>query len=37
MIGLSSQLREEVIKNLEDGLARKPDWKAVSRVKSWLS
>lgn len=37
MISLSSQLREEVIKNLDDGLARKPDWKAVNRVKSWLS
>lgn len=37
MIGLSSQLREEIIANLDDGLAKKPDWKAVNRVKNWLS
>jgi len=37
MIGMSSQLREEVIKNLDDGLAKKPDWKAVTRVKNWIS
>ena len=37
IIGLSSQLRDEIIKNLDDGLARKPDWKAVNRVKNWLS
>jgi len=37
MIGMSSQLREEVIKNLDDGLGKKPDWKAVTRVKNWMS
>ncbi|MDR9403757.1 MAG: hypothetical protein RI580_09980 [Halothece sp. Uz-M2-17] len=37
VIGMSSQLREEIIKNLDDGLARKPDWKAVTRVKNWIS
>jgi len=37
IIGMSSQLREEVIKNLDDGLAKKPDWKAVTRVKNWIS
>ncbi len=37
IIGLSSQLREDIIQNLDDGLARKPDWKAVNRVKNWLS
>jgi len=37
VIGMSSQLREEVIKNLDDGLAKKPDWKAVTRVKNWIS
>ncbi|QDZ39618.1 hypothetical protein FRE64_06550 [Euhalothece natronophila Z-M001] len=36
IIGLSSQLREEIIANLDDGLARKPNWKAVNRVKNWL-
>lgn len=36
VIGMSSQLREEIIKNLDDGLAKKPDWEAVIRVKNWL-
>lgn len=37
IMGVSSQLREEIIQNLDDGLARKPDWKAVIRVKNWIS
>jgi len=37
IIGLSSQLQQEIIQNLDDGLARKPDWKAVNRVKNWIS
>ncbi len=37
VIGLSSQLREEIIANLDDGLGKKPDWKAANRVKNWLS
>jgi tetratricopeptide (TPR) repeat protein len=37
VIGMSSQLREEIIKNLDDGLAKKPDWEAVIRVKNWLA
>ncbi len=37
MIGMSSQLQEEIIKNLDDGLAKKPDWESVIRVKNWLS
>jgi len=37
VIGMSSQLREEIIKNLDDGLAKKPDWKAAIRVKNWLA
>lgn len=31
-----SELREEVKKNCEEGLTRKPDWKALKRVNSWL-
>ncbi len=31
-----SELYEEVKKNCEDGLERKPDWKALSRVYKWL-
>ncbi|NJO40520.1 MAG: tetratricopeptide repeat protein [Cyanobacteria bacterium CRU_2_1] len=30
------ELREEVEGNLEEGLSRKPNWKSLSRVKSWL-
>ncbi|MFP4338607.1 MAG: tetratricopeptide repeat protein, partial [Halothece sp.] len=37
MIALSSQLREEIIANLDDGLTKKPNWKTVNRVKNWLS
>ena len=32
----SSEWAEEVQKNFEDGLKRKPDWKSLNRVKSWL-
>jgi Flp pilus assembly protein TadD len=30
------ELRDEVLQNIEDGLARKPDWKSMERVKAWL-
>jgi predicted Zn-dependent protease len=30
------ELREEVERNFEEGLSRKPDWKSLLRVKSWL-
>jgi hypothetical protein len=33
---MSSELRDEVSQNIEDGLTRKPDWAALQRVKSWL-
>jgi hypothetical protein len=29
-------LREEVQQNIEDGLSRKPNWKSLERVKTWL-
>lgn len=32
----SEELREEVQKNFEDALTRKPDWKSMSRVQSWV-
>lgn len=32
----SSELREEVQRNIEDGLQRKPDWKSLLRVRRWL-
>ncbi len=31
-----SELKEEVKKNCEEGLTRRPDWKALKRVKNWL-
>jgi predicted Zn-dependent protease len=30
------ELREEVEQNFEEGLSRKPDWKGLLRIKSWL-
>ncbi|MEB3230096.1 MAG: hypothetical protein VKJ64_03735 [Leptolyngbyaceae bacterium] len=30
------ELKEEVEKNFADGLNRKPDWKTLKRVQSWL-
>ncbi|MDB9524867.1 hypothetical protein PN498_02610 [Oscillatoria sp. CS-180] len=33
---LSSELKEEVKQNLEEGLSRKPDWKSLQRVQKWL-
>ncbi|MEB3292933.1 MAG: hypothetical protein VKJ24_07220 [Synechococcales bacterium] len=37
IIMISEELREEVLNNLEDGLARKPDWKSMHRIKTWLT
>ncbi len=31
-----SELQEEVKKNCEEGLSRKPDWKALARVHQWI-
>lgn len=33
---ISSELREEIEQNIEDGLTRKPGWKSLERVKQWL-
>jgi predicted Zn-dependent protease len=30
------ELREEVEQNFEDGLSKRPDWKSLLRIKSWL-
>lgn len=30
------ELKEEVQQNFEEGLSRKPDWKSLKRVQSWL-
>ncbi|MDY7013987.1 MAG: hypothetical protein SVX43_10405 [Cyanobacteriota bacterium] len=36
MAALDSEIRQEIESNIEDGLARKPDWKHLQRVKRWL-
>ena len=35
-ISLDKELRAEIEENIQDGLNRKPDWKSLERVKSWL-
>ena len=30
------ELKEEVMQNIEDGLARRPNWKSLERVKAWV-
>ncbi|MEG4283048.1 hypothetical protein QUB68_07960 [Microcoleus sp. A006_D1] len=32
----SDELFDEVKKNFEEGLSRKPDWKSLARVQQWL-
>ncbi|HEY9639483.1 MAG TPA: tetratricopeptide repeat protein [Coleofasciculaceae cyanobacterium] len=36
IITVAPELRDELKQNFEDGLSRKPDWKSLNRVKSWL-
>ncbi len=36
LIMLSAELRDDVKTSLEDGLTRKPDWKALLKVQQWL-
>lgn len=36
MVMASSDWLEEIKRNFEEGLSRKPDWKSLSRVKQWL-
>jgi predicted Zn-dependent protease len=33
---MSSDLKDEIQQNLEEGLSRKPDWKSLQRVQKWL-
>lgn len=37
LITMVPELKEEVERNFEDGLSRKPDWKSLIRVKQWLA
>jgi predicted Zn-dependent protease len=34
---LDSQIRDDLVENIEDGLTRKPDWESLQRIKKWLS
>ncbi|HEY9906949.1 MAG TPA: hypothetical protein V6D18_05000 [Thermosynechococcaceae cyanobacterium] len=36
IIMVVAELREEIEQNLQDGLTRKPGWKSLERVKTWL-
>jgi len=36
VIAISQELREEVERNFEEGLSRKPDWKSLEKVRNWL-
>ncbi|WP_017305006.1 tetratricopeptide repeat protein [Spirulina subsalsa] len=36
MIGVSSEVRQELAESIEDGLSRKPDWASLQRLKAWL-
>lgn len=33
---VSQEWREELEKNFQEGLTRKPDWKSLNRVRNWL-
>ena len=36
MMSLDEGLRQDIKENIEDGLARKPNWKSLDRIKNWL-
>lgn len=35
-ITLDQEIRQNISENIEDGLARKPSWKSLERIKNWL-
>ena len=37
LMAMNPEVRQELFDSIEDGLARKPDWESLSRIKSWLS
>ena len=37
IMGFDDQIAQDIKDNIEDGLARKPDWKSLQRVKKWLT
>lgn len=36
IITVSSELRDEVKRNCEEGLTRNPDWKSLKKIQGWL-
>uniref|UniRef100_A0A832H0C3 Tetratricopeptide repeat protein n=1 Tax=Oscillatoriales cyanobacterium SpSt-402 TaxID=2282168 RepID=A0A832H0C3_9CYAN len=36
IILVAAELREEIEQNIQDGLARKPGWQSLERVRAWL-
>ncbi|MGB5973339.1 MAG: hypothetical protein WBG38_08470 [Nodosilinea sp.] len=36
VMSVADDLHTEVMESIDDGLARKPDWKSLTRVKQWL-
>ncbi|PIG91239.1 tetratricopeptide repeat protein [Gloeocapsopsis sp. IPPAS B-1203] len=36
LIMIDSEMRDEIKQSIEDGLTRKPEWKSLQRVQSWL-
>jgi len=36
IMALDNQIRQDVQENIRDGLERKPDWKNLKRIKTWL-
>ncbi|XTZ19868.1 MAG: tetratricopeptide repeat protein [cyanobacterium endosymbiont of Rhopalodia fuxianensis] len=36
VMSLDDGIRQDIKENIADGLARKPDWKNLQRVKNWL-
>lgn len=36
LIMIDSEIRDEIKQSIDDGLTRKPDWKSLKRVQSWL-
>ena len=36
IMSLDDGICQDIKENIEDGLARKPDWKSLQRIKNWL-
>ncbi|WP_448604224.1 tetratricopeptide repeat protein [Thermoleptolyngbya sp.] len=36
IVAIAPELKEEVEDNFKEGLSRRPDWKSLKRVQSWL-